>query len=145
VQQDANYKEVEKIIDLKKVSVGEVIVLRNIFFDLNKFSLRPESQNELDRLTKLLTDNPKIRIEISGHTDSRGSASYNKELSHNRAKAVVDYLVDKGIDVKRLEYKGYGKDQPIITDAEIAKLRGRTAIEDAHQENRRTEFKILSN
>jgi outer membrane protein OmpA-like peptidoglycan-associated protein len=145
VQQDANYKEVEKIIDLKKVSVGEVIVLRNIFFDLNKFSLRPESQNELDRLTKLLNDNPKIRIEISGHTDSRGSASYNKELSQNRAKAVVDYLVEKGIDAKRLEYKGYGKDQPIITDPEIAKLRGRTAIEDAHQENRRTEFKILSN
>jgi outer membrane protein OmpA-like peptidoglycan-associated protein/tetratricopeptide (TPR) repeat protein len=145
VQQDANYKEVEKIIDMKKVSIGEVIVLRNIFFDLNKFSLRPESQNELDRLTKLLTENPKMRIEISGHTDSRGSATYNKELSHNRAKAVVDYLVSKGIDAKRLEYKGYGKEQPIISDEEIAKLRGKTAIEDAHQENRRTEFKILSN
>lgn len=145
VQQDANYKEVEKIIDLKKVSIGEVIVLRNIFFDLNKYTLRQESQNELDRLTKLLQDNGKMRIEISGHTDSRGSATYNKELSHNRAKAVVDYLVGKGIDAKRLEYKGYGKEQPIISDAEIEKLRGKTAIEDAHQENRRTEFKILSN
>ena len=145
VQQDSDYKEVNKIIDLKKVSVGEVIVLRNIFFDLNKFSLRPESQNELDRLTKLLTDNPSIRIEISGHTDTRGSDSYNKELSHNRAKAVVDYLIGKGIKKDRLEYMGYGEEKTIISDAEIAKLRSSTAKEDAHQENRRTEFKILSN
>ncbi len=144
VQKDADYKEVDKTIDLKKVKVGEVIVLRNIFFDLNKFSLRDESQNELDRLTKLLNDNPKLRIEISGHTDSRGSASYNKELSKNRAKEVVDYLIKKGIDKNRLEFKGYGKEQPIITDAEIAKLKSKRAIEEAHQENRRTEFKILA-
>ena len=145
VQQDSDYKEVNKIIDLKKVSVGQVIVLRNIFFDLNKYSLRPESKNELDRLTKLLTDNPTIRIEISGHTDTRGSDSYNKELSHNRAKAVVDYLIDKGIKKDRLEYMGYGEEKTIVSDAEIAKLRSSTAKEDAHQENRRTEFKILSN
>ncbi|MDG0973313.1 MAG: OmpA family protein [Crocinitomicaceae bacterium] len=145
VQQDSDYKEVEKIIDLKKVSVGQVIVLRNIFFDLNKFSLRPESQNELDRLTKLLTDNPTIRIEISGHTDTRGSDTYNKELSHNRAKAVVDYLIEKGIKKDRLEYMGYGEEKTIVSDSEIAKLRSSTAKEDAHQENRRTEFKILSN
>lgn len=145
VQQDANYKEVNKIIDLKKVSVGEIIVLRNIFFDLSKYTLRPESQNELDRLTKLLTDNPSIRIEISGHTDTRGSDTYNKELSHNRAKAVVDYLIEKGIKKDRLEYMGYGEEKTIVSDAEIAKLRSSTAKEDAHQENRRTEFKILSN
>jgi outer membrane protein OmpA-like peptidoglycan-associated protein/tetratricopeptide (TPR) repeat protein len=145
VQQDSDYKEVEKIIDLKKVSVGQVIVLRNIFFDLNKYSLRPESQNELDRLTKLLTDNPTIRIEISGHTDTRGSDTYNKELSHNRAKSVVDYLIEKGIKKDRLEYMGYGEEKTIVSDSEIAKLRSSTAKEDAHQENRRTEFKILSN
>ena len=144
VKQDAEYKEVEKIIDLKKVEVGESIVLRNIFFDLNKFSLRDESINELNRLTKLLNDNPKLRIEISGHTDSRGSASYNKELSKNRAKSVVDFLIDKGIDANRLEFAGYGKEQPIVTDAEIAKLKSKRDIEDAHQENRRTEFKILA-
>lgn len=145
VQQDSDYKEVNKIIDLKKVSVGEVIVLRNIFFDLNKFTLRPESQNELDRLIKLLFDNPAIRIEISGHTDTRGSDTYNKELSHNRAKAVVDYLIEKGIKKDRLEFMGYGEEKNIISDAEIAKLRSSIAKEDAHQENRRTEFKILSN
>ena len=112
---------------------------------MNKFTLRPESQNELDRLTKLLTDNLSIRIEISGHTDTRGSDTYNKELSHNRAKAVVDYLIEKGIKKDRLEYMGYGEEKTIVSDAEIAKLRSSTAKEDAHQENRRTEFKILSN
>lgn len=144
IPKESDYQEYEKNVDLKKVEVGQVIVLRNIFFDLNKYSLRPESQNELDRLIKLLNDNPTIRIQISGHTDSRGSASYNKELSHNRAKAVVDYLVDKGISVKRLEYQGYGKEQPMITDEEIAKLRLPQDKEDAHQSNRRTEFKIIS-
>lgn len=145
VTQDSDYQEVEKNIDLKKVSVGSVIVLRNIFFDLDKYTLRDESQNELDRLTKLLNDNPKLKIEISGHTDTRGSASYNKKLSENRAKTVVDYLVDKGIKANRLEYKGYGLEQPIRTDAEIKQLRSKRAIEDAHQENRRTEFKVLEN
>ena len=145
ITQDSDYKEVEKTIDLKKVGVGEVIVLRNIFFDLDKYSLRDESQNELNRLTKLLNENPKLKIEISGHTDARGSAAYNKNLSENRAKTVVEYLVKKGIDKNRLEYKGYGEEQPIVTEAEIKKLRSKRAIEDAHQENRRTEFKILSN
>ncbi|GAA0876210.1 OmpA family protein [Wandonia haliotis] len=144
IPKESDYQEYEKNVDLKKVEVGEVIVLRNIFFDLNKYSLRPESQNELDRLTKLLNDNPSIRIQISGHTDSRGSDSYNKDLSHNRAKAVVDYLIDKGISSGRLEYQGYGEEQPIVTDTEIAKLRLPQDKEDAHQSNRRTEFKIIS-
>lgn len=145
VSGDSDYLEVEKIIDLKQAGVGQVIVLRNIFFDLNKYSLRDESENELDRLTKLLKENPSLKIEISGHTDTRGSASYNKELSKNRAKSVVEYLIDKGIKQNRLEYKGYGLEQPIVTDAEIKKLKSRREIEAAHQENRRTEFKVLEN
>ena len=145
VQQNESYKEVEKNVDLKKVKVGESIVLRNIFFDLNKFTLRDESQNELMRLTKLMNENPSLKIEISGHTDSRGSAAYNKELSKNRAKEVVDYLIGKGISKDRLVYAGYGEEQPIKTDADIAKLQRKSEIEDAHQENRRTEFKILEN
>jgi outer membrane protein OmpA-like peptidoglycan-associated protein len=144
IPKDADYQEFVKNIELKKIEVGEVIVLRNIFFDLNKYSLRQESQNELDRLTKLLTDNPSIKIQISGHTDSRGSAAMNKELSMNRAKAVVDYLVTKGINKNRLEFAGYGKEQPIVTDAEILKMKSESAREAAHQNNRRTEFKILS-
>jgi outer membrane protein OmpA-like peptidoglycan-associated protein/tetratricopeptide (TPR) repeat protein len=144
IPKESGYKEYTKDVDLKKVEIGEVIVLRNIFFDLGKYSLRPESQNELDRLTNLLTENPTLRIQIGGHTDSRGSAALNKELSSNRAKAVVDYLVSKGIDAKRLESQGYGKDMPIISDAEIAKLRFASDREEAHQSNRRTEFKIIS-
>ena len=144
IPKESDYQEFTKDIDMKKVEVGEVIVLRNIFFDLNKFSLRNESQSELDRLTKLLQDNPTLRIQISGHTDSRGSATLNKELSANRAKTVVDYLVGKGIDKKRLEFQGYGKEQPIVSDEEIAKMKSEKAREEAHQNNRRTEFKIIS-
>jgi outer membrane protein OmpA-like peptidoglycan-associated protein len=144
IPRESDYQEFSKDVFMKKIEVGEVIVLRNIFFDLNKYSLRKESQNELDRLTKLLQDNPSIRIQISGHTDSRGSATLNKELSANRAKAVVDYLVTKGIDKKRLESQGFGKDQPIVTDEAIAKMKSEKAKEEAHQSNRRTEFKIIS-
>lgn len=145
VTQDADYKEVEKIIDLKRVDVGQSIVLRNIFFDLNKYTLRSESEIELNRLTKLLIENPKLKIEISGHTDSRGSAEYNKELSKNRAKTVVEYLIDKGIDESRLEYAGYGEEQPINTEEEISNMKLKSEKEAAHQDNRRTEFKILAN
>ncbi|PKR81481.1 hypothetical protein CW751_05365 [Brumimicrobium salinarum] len=144
VKQDASYKEVEVNIDLKKVNVGKSIVLKNIFFDLSKYSLRPESEIELNRLTQLLIENPNLKIEISGHTDSRGSAAFNKELSKNRAQAVVTYLVEKGIDKGRLVSAGYGPEQPIVTDAEIAKMSRRTEKEAAHQKNRRTEFKVLS-
>lgn len=144
IPKEADYQEFNKDVYMKKIEVGEVIVLRNIFFDLNKYSLRPESQNELDRLTKLMKDNPSLRIQISGHTDSRGSAQLNKDLSANRAKAVVDYLVEKGIAKSRLESEGFGKDQPIVTDAEIAKMKSERLKEEAHQSNRRTEFKIIS-
>lgn len=140
---ESDYQEYEKDVEMKKLEIGEVIVLRNIFFDLGKYSLRPESQNELDRLTKLMNDNPNLRIQMSGHTDSRGSDAANKELSLNRAKAVVDYLIGKGIAKNRMEYAGYGEEQPIVTDAEIAKLKSEKAKEDAHQSNRRTEFKII--
>lgn len=144
VKQDASYKEVEVNIDLKKVDVGKSIVLKNIFFDLGKFSLRNESEIELNRLTQLLIENPTLKIEISGHTDSRGSVALNKELSKNRAKAVVDYLIAKGIKADRLVFAGYGMEQPIKTDADIAKMSRTSDKEAAHQQNRRTEFKVLS-
>ena len=114
--------------------MGSKIVLRNIFFDFGKYSLRPESTSELERLYKLLFDASSLRIEISGHTDNKGSAELNKKLSEDRAKAVVDYLILKGIDANRLTYKGYGKDEPIETND----------TEQGRQFNRRTEFKILS-
>lgn len=129
------YQEVEKDIELSRLEVGKKIVLRNIFFDFNKATLRPASVAELERLTKLLTDNPKMRIEISGHTDNVGSATYNQKLSQSRANAVVDYLVEKkGIKRERLEFAGYGFTQPIADNIS----------DEGRQLNRRTEFKILS-
>lgn len=140
---DAGYQEYEKVILMKKVKVGESIVLRNIFFDLDKYSLKDESKTELDRLYTLLVENPTLVIEISGHTDTQGSAAYNQQLSEDRAKAVVDYLVAYGIERTRFEYKGYGETMPQISDAEIAKMKSSTQKKEAHAQNRRTEFKIL--
>lgn len=144
IPETSAYQEVEKNIDLKKIKVGSAIVLKNIFYDYNKATLRDASKNELDRLTKLLNENPSLKIELSAHTDSRGGNKYNEQLSQRRAQSCVDYLIGKGISKDRLVAKGYGETQLIKTDAEIAKLKFEDEKEAAHQENRRTEFKILS-
>ena len=144
IPKNSDYVEYNKDVYMKKIEVGQSIVLKNIFFDLDKYSLRPESKTELERLIKLMNDNPTLKIEISGHTDSRGSVAHNKELSLNRAKAVVDYLIKAGISKDRMVYAGYASERPIVTDAEIAKMKTTKEKEAAHQENRRTEFKILS-
>ncbi len=128
------YQEVIKDIVLSKVGVGSKIVLKNIFFDYDKATLRPESYPELERLHKLLENYKDMRIEIGGHTDNRGSLKYNTELSEARAKAVVDYLENMGIDKDRLEYKGYAYLKPIDTND----------TDEGRQNNRRVEFKVLS-
>jgi outer membrane protein OmpA-like peptidoglycan-associated protein len=130
----AAFQEVTKDIALNNLAVGTKIVLRNIFFDFDKSTLRPESTNELERLTKLLQDVPTLKIEISGHTDNKGAAEYNQRLSESRAKAVVDYLVSKGIAADRLQFKGYGLTQPMAPND----------TDEGRQLNRRTEFKVLS-
>jgi outer membrane protein OmpA-like peptidoglycan-associated protein/tetratricopeptide (TPR) repeat protein len=130
----AAFQEVTKDVQLNNLTVGTKIVLRNIFFDFDKSTLRPESTNELERLTKLLTDVPTLKIEISGHTDNKGAADYNQRLSESRAKAVVDYLVSKGISADRLQFKGYGLTQPMAGND----------TDEGRQLNRRTEFKVLS-
>jgi len=130
----AAYQEIVRDVALKKIDVGSKIVLKNIFFDFDKSTLRPESTNELERLTNLLNENPTLKIEISGHTDNKGSANYNQVLSESRSKTVVDYLIAKGIKADRLTYKGYGLSQPMATND----------TEEGRQLNRRTEFKILS-
>jgi outer membrane protein OmpA-like peptidoglycan-associated protein/tetratricopeptide (TPR) repeat protein len=131
----ADYQLVEKDIRLKNVCIGCKIVLNNIFFDTGKSNLRPESTNELTRLLKLMNDIPKLRIEISGHTDNVGSKKSNEQLSERRAKAVVDYLISKGVSASRLEYKGYGDTQPVSPND----------TPQGRQQNRRTEFKVLNN
>jgi outer membrane protein OmpA-like peptidoglycan-associated protein/tetratricopeptide (TPR) repeat protein len=128
------YQEIEKDIKLKKMEVGTTIVLNNIFFDFDKSTLRDESFPELERLLKLLNDFPTLKIEISGHTDNRGTAAYNKTLSENRAKSVVDYLLGKGISKDRLTFIGYGFDKPVATND----------TDEGRQLNRRTEFKVIS-
>lgn len=135
----AAFQEVEKNIELKQLKVGNKIILKNIFFDLDKATLRPESTAELNRLIKLMTDVPTLRIELGGHTDSRGSDTYNQQLSEKRAKAVVDYLTSNGIDAKRLEWAGYGETQLVNGCSN-----GVQCSDEQHQENRRTEFKVLS-
>jgi outer membrane protein OmpA-like peptidoglycan-associated protein/tetratricopeptide (TPR) repeat protein len=127
-------KETKIMFENKEIIVGERIVLNNVLFDFDKYDLRPESMAELDKWVKFLADNPTLKIEISGHTDSRGTAEYNKVLSDNRAKMVMDYFAGKGISKDRMKSKGYGFDQPIATNK----------TDEGRQKNRRTEIKITS-
>ena len=131
----ADYSGDSYILDIAliKVKVGKKVVLNNILFETGKAVLTTSSYTELDRLYNILVDNPQMKIEISGHTDKTGSQPLNFKLSESRAKAVVDYLVHKGIDAGRLEFRGFGSLQPI---ADNATAEGRT-------KNRRVEFKIL--
>lgn len=128
-------------VPLFPIVSDQPILLANVFFDLNKSTLRKESFVELNKLVEFMESNPRVRIEIGGHTDSRGSN--NVELSNSRAKAVYDYVLAKGVDPKRLEFKGYGATKPVYSDADIAKMASEKEKEAAHQANRRTEYKIL--
>ena len=121
----------------------EVLPLANVFFDLNKSTLRKESFVELNKLFEFLDENKLTKIEIGGHTDTRGNAKDNQILSENRARSVYEYILEKGIDKSRLSYKGYGQTQPKISDSEIAKMASDKEKEAAHQTNRRTEYKIV--
>ena len=114
------------------LKVGSTFVLHNIFFDFDKATLLQQSYNELHNLLAILQSHPMMKIEICGHTDGHGSIDYNQRLSENRAKAVVDYLVSHGIDMRRLSYKGYGKSKPIDTNT----------TEEGRAKNRRVEFVI---
>ncbi|MFO7638186.1 MAG: carboxypeptidase regulatory-like domain-containing protein [bacterium] len=116
------------------VQEGMTITLRGIYFDVNKATIKPESRPALEDAARILADNPEIRVEIQGHTDSDGAASYNQQLSEHRAQSVVTYLVQNfGIAANRLVGRGYGEDQPVATNATPE---GKTL-------NRRVEFVIL--
>lgn len=132
-------------LDINLIPIGSdlPVVLANVFFDLNKSNIRPESFIELNKLRDLLNKNPLLKIEIGGHTDTRGDATENQQLSEGRANAVKNYLIEQGIDALRLTSKGYGESQPKISDEEIANLKTSTAQEKAHQQNRRTEYKFI--
>jgi flagellar motor protein MotB len=121
--------------ELEKIEVGAKVVLNNIFFEVAKSTLTPASYKELDNVVRMLNETPGLRIEISGHTDNSGSKDLNLRLSKARAKSVVDYLIARGIATNRLEYKGYGPEQPIAPNN----------TEAGKSQNRRVEFKILGN
>jgi outer membrane protein OmpA-like peptidoglycan-associated protein len=122
-------------IPLQPIEAGASIVLKNIFFDTKKFELKPGSLLELDKVVQLMTENPALKILITGHTDNVGQAADNLLLSNNRAKATIAYLQKNGIDIKRLSAKGFGAGKPIADNTTEA---GRAM-------NRRTELSIISN
>jgi outer membrane protein OmpA-like peptidoglycan-associated protein len=128
------YKELEVNLYLAPIEKNEAIRLNNIFFEFGKSELKEESFPELNRLIKLLTDNPTINIEIAGHTDNVGSDSDNLELSKNRAASVVAYLTKGGIKANRLTSQGFGETKPVASNE----------TEEGKQLNRRVEFMVTS-
>ena len=129
------FNNVTNDVELKNIKVGSNITLRNVFFNTGKWQVKDDSYSELSRLVLLLNDILSLKIEISGHTDNVGAEYFNELLSQRRADAIVNYLVGKGIDEKRLSAKGYGQSNPIESNNTV---RGRAS-------NRRTEFKIIEN
>jgi peptidoglycan-associated lipoprotein len=148
-------------IDFYLPSISRPEVVENIFYDFDKATLRPESKEALDEIIAMLDDNPNVTIELSAHTDRKGSEAYNENLSQRRAQSVVDYLIANGVTADRLQATGYGKSQPKTVTKNIAEvfdflpegqLLDETFIdtlnpedrEFADQINRRTEFRVLS-
>lgn len=122
---------------LDKLVIEKPIVMENIYYDFDKWFIRPDAGLELDKLVTILKDNPKISIELSSHCDSRGSDQYNLVLSDKRAKAAVEYMITKGIDATRMKWKGYGETKHVNGCSN-----GVECTDEEHQKNRRTEFKV---
>ena len=131
--------EYSMTVELEKLSTGKQFVLDDLYYDLNKYNIRPDAAIVLDKLAKILVDNPEVRIEIGSHTDSRGSSESNMTLSQNRSESVMAYLIGKGIAKSRLVAKGYGETQLINKCAD-----GIDCPEVDHQANRRTVIEILN-
>lgn len=124
-------------IHLDKIFVGEEVVLDNIYYDYDKATLREDALPALDELANMLNQNPDVNIQLSAHTDCRGTAFYNLSLSQKRANSVTRFLIDSGIDQDRLKAKGYGKSK-LAVECECD-----DCTDEQHQINRRTTFKIL--
>ncbi|MBI2281158.1 MAG: PD40 domain-containing protein [Bacteroidetes bacterium] len=139
VTQNKKYYFSQNTIQLEPIAVGSKVVLNNIFFDFDKATLRNISNVELSKLYKLLTKNPGMVVEISGHTDSKGSEEYNVQLSEERAQSVVNYLIEKGINKNQMVAKGYGKSDPAANNINAD---GSDNPEN-RQLNRRAELKII--
>lgn len=134
VTDDLNFDSTYLTPEQPAFAVGSTFVMKDIFFEFDKSTLLQQSYFELVKLITLLQTYPGMRIEIRGHTDAKGSDSYNLRLSENRARAVADYLISKGISEKRIQSKGFGKSVPIDTND----------TEEGRAHNRRVEFRILA-
>lgn len=160
-ESDTAEEDAEYGIDFILASIYKPSVVENIFYDFDKATLRPESKEALDEIAVMLDDNPNVSIEMGAHTDRKGSEEYNINLSERRAKSVVDYLLEKGINPGRLTWVGYGKTQPKTVTKRINKEfpqfpEGETLTaeyietlspedqETADQINRRTEFQVTA-
>ncbi|MBN4049653.1 OmpA family protein [Bacteroidales bacterium AH-315-N07] len=125
----------------KQQDISKSFVLKNVYFDFDKASIKPGSKKTLNKLYDFLTENPKLIIELGAHTDSKGNDLYNLKLSQKRSQSVVNYIINKGIDQKRLEAKGYGETQPIAPNTNS----DGSDSPEGRQLNRRIEFKIIGN
>ena len=141
IEESKIFAHLYELIPIKE----EGIKLPEILYDFNKTTLTDQAKDSLDYLYKILIENPTLVIQLRANTDSRGSGPYNMKLSQGRAESVVKYLTSRGIDPARMEPKGYGETNLLISDAEIAKLPTEEEREAAHQLNRRTDFIVLSN
>ena len=153
-------KSEEYVLQFPLASITAPVLIDNIFYDFDKATLRPESASALDELVVLLKENPNVTIELSAHTDYKGSAEYNKRLSQRRAESVVKYLTEHGIENERLTPVGYGKEMPkmirkkvaerypflkendVLTEEYVKTLKD-DEQEQCNQLNRRTEFRVL--
>lgn len=132
--QFAEYQEIDTHIIMVKAEVGSKVVLRNVFFDIGKSDLKPESIAEVENIRELLDNDKHLRVQINGHTDNVGNAAANKVLSLKRASSVINYLVQHGISAERLSAKGYGSERPIVSNDDE---------EGGREINRRTEIEII--
>jgi len=126
-------------LELDRIIVDKPIVLKNIYYDLDKWDIRPDAAIELDNLVQIMHENPAISIELGSHTDSRADDKYNMTLSQKRADAAVSYIVSKGVSQARITAKGYGETNLVNQCANKV-----ACSEEEHQANRRTEFKVVS-
>lgn len=143
---------IKSTIILDRIIEEVEIVIPNIYYDFNEWDIRPDAAQVLDTtILIMLIENPKLTVELGSHTDARGGYDLNLELSEKRANSVVDYLVGKGIEKERLKPKGYGELQPFVegdgtklNETYINSLPTEEDQEEAHQKNRRTTFRIIS-